>query len=136
MKKVEFFASVKDGKLSGFNLKKVNKEIALLEGKRVEVRIQHKSHRSIAQNRWYWACVAIISSELGYSKEEVHAIIKFKFLKREKVNEKTGEVLEFIKSTALLTKEDFSEFMEGLINWSGETFGISLPIPEEQLRIY
>jgi hypothetical protein len=65
-----------------------------------DVIVKAKSkNRSTQQNRYYWMLVTIIANELGYSREEMHSIIGYKFLKREKVDEKTGEVFEYIEST-------------------------------------
>lgn len=130
MNTIIIFADVINGKFCGFNRRKLIEELKYFEGKRIECKIQKKSKRSIQQNRWYWMCVDIISKHLGYSKDEMHEIIKFKFLKREKINEQTGEIFEYIKSTTLLNKDEFCEFMDNLIEWSGGIFGISLPMPE------
>ena len=101
-------------------------------GKRLEVTVKLKSGRSTNQNNWYWECISILSKELGYEKSDMHEIVKYKFLKKEKVIESTGEILEYIESTSKLSKEDFSDFMGKLIQWSAETFNITLPIPDEK----
>ena len=117
------------------NIKAIQEAISSFPvGKRLEVSIKPKSNRSTRQNSWLWACTTILSKELGYEKDKMHEIIKFKFLKREIVTDQ-GEVLEWIDSTAKLSKEDFAEFMEGLIRWSIQTFNVSLPYPDEQLNV-
>jgi hypothetical protein len=76
--------------------------------------------------------VTIMSNELGYTKDEMHEILKYKFLKKEKVNENTGEIFEYIGSTAKLTKGEFVDLIEDLVRWSSESLGIILPMPGEQ----
>jgi hypothetical protein len=94
-----------------------------------------RSRRSDQQNRYWWACITILSKEIGYTKEETHEICKFKFLKREKVDEATGEVLQYLGSTAKLNKSDFADMTSELIRWSAETFSVVLPMPGEQTEL-
>ena len=79
--------------------------------------------------------MTIMAEHLGYQKEEMHEICKYRFLKRELVNENTGEVYEYLKSTTDLTTVEFSELIEVVIQWSAESFSIILPMPGEQLSM-
>ena len=110
--------------------------LAFPKGKRLELRIKTLTERSDRQNKYYWACVTIMANELGYSKEEMHEIIKFKLLKREKVDERTGEIFNYTESTVKLNKEDFGEFMTNLQQWSAQSLGIVLPDPGEKLEMF
>jgi len=101
-------------------------------GKRLEVIIRAGATRSSEQNNWLHGCIHILAKELGYSKEEMKSIVKMKFLKREKVDEKTGEVFEYLAETHKLDKMEFSELMEELLHWSDTTFGILLPLPKDK----
>lgn len=132
-----YYSVVKDGRLQRNVSQKIANELKEFEGKRVEVRIQKlKSKRSDQQNRYWWAIVTILSHELGYTKDELHEILKFKFLKRSKADEKTGEIFEYLGSTATLNKTEFADMTSELIRWSAETFSIVLPIPGEQMDLY
>ena len=133
--KFEFYADVKDGKLSGYSRCNFEKELWKFESKRVEVRIQNKSARTVQQNRLWWAYVTILSNDLGYSKDEVHEILKFKFLQKEKVDEKTGETFPYLGSTAKLSKIEFGELVDKLQQWAVEQFNIILPSPDEQMKL-
>ena len=104
-------------------------------GKRLEVLVRAKSHRSDKQHRYFHACISILSKELGYTSEEMKSIVKMKFLKREKVNEQTGEIFEYLLETHKLSKEDFSEFKNNFMNWSAQ-LGVILPLPDEQLTAF
>jgi hypothetical protein len=132
-----YYSDVKNGRLQKNVSEIIAKELRQFEGKRIELSIKKlKSKRSGQQNKLWWVYVTIIASELGYDKNEMHEILKFKFLKKEKVNEKTGEILEYIGSTTKLNKSDFADMISDLIRWAAETFDIVLPAPNEQLEIY
>jgi len=104
-------------------------------GKRLQVVISLKSNRSNQQNKYFHSCIDILAKELGYDREEMKSIVKMKFLKREKIDEKTGEIFEYILKTSKLNKEDFSEMMDAFLNWSA-SLGCILPVPGEQLTAF
>lgn len=132
--KLEYYSEVKNGHLSKSVRNKIASELLQFEGKRVEIRIEKlKSKRSIQQNRYWWLAMTILGNELGYSKEETHKLMKFKFLKREKVIEKTGEILEYIESTTTLSKSDFADMVTDMVRWAA-SMGIIIPLPGEQLE--
>lgn len=131
-----YYSEVKDGKLQNNVRQNIAKELPAFEGKRVEIKIQRlKSKRSDQQNRLWWLYMNIISKELGYTKDEAHEIFKYKLLKREKVDENTGEVYEYLGSTTKLSKGEFADLVNELIRFCAETLKIVLPLPNEQLTI-
>jgi len=103
-------------------------------GKRLEVVIRPKQSRSNKQNRYFHGCCEILGDALGYTKDEIKSIVKMKFLKREKVNESTGEVFEYLLETHKLTKEEFAELMNNFIIWAAQ-LGCALPMPDENLEL-
>lgn len=135
--KLTYYTSINDsGEMQRNTAAQIKEEIKHFRGKRVEISIQKlKSKRSDRQNRLYWLYVNIISKELGYTKEELHEIIKMKFLKREKVHEATGEVFPYLGSAAILNKLEFADFVTDLIRWSAECFNIVLPLPGEEFEM-
>ena len=91
----------------------------------IEVR-EAKDIRTNAQNRLYWKWVEIISNELGYQdKQEIHNILKYKFLLKEEVI--NGEIHQGLKSTTTLTKEEFGKLTQDIFFWANDTFNINLP---------
>lgn len=135
--KLTYYSNVKDGKLQKNVSLQIAEEVKHFEGKRVEITIQKlKSTRSAQQNRLWWLYVTIMAKEVGYTKEEMHEILKFKFLKKEKVDEKTGEIFEYIGSTTKLSKSEFADMVTDLIRFAAETFNIVLPLPGEQAELY
>lgn len=133
--KLEFNGYVKDGKMFIRNRQDFDHAIKRFEGKDIEIVVQKKRNvRSLQQNRLWWLYVTIIAESLGYEKEECHCILKYKFLKREKVVEKTGEVIPYLESTTRLTRSEFSEVVESVIRWAAE-MDIILPEPNQQLSL-
>lgn len=132
--KIQYYSNVKGGLLQNNVLQQIEKDLPRYEGKRIHIIIDiSKSTRSHQQNKYWWALMTIIGSELGYTKEEMHEICKFKFLKREKVHEATGEIMEYLASSTTLNKTDFADMTNGLIRWASESFSIVLPLPNEQI---
>lgn len=127
---------VLNGELVGISRKKLKEELAYFEGVGVELIIRKKKkHRSLQQNRLWWLYMGMLGEYLGYTKDEIHEIVKFKFLKKETVDETTGEVFQYIQSTSKLSTVEFLELVQQLYQWSAETFGLTLPEPNEQLRM-
>ena len=121
---MKIYGRVNNGKLiSSLN----EKSLKIFEGEEVEIRIRVSSNnRSNEQNSLYWKWIEILSNDLGYTKTELHELIKYKFLKRESKN-KDGETTVVIKSTSTLTIKEFNEFMNDILYWSNNTLEISLP---------
>jgi len=133
--KIEFSGRVKGGQMFITRRKDFDEAIKRFDGKEVEIIVQKKRFvRSVAQNRLWWLYMDILHKELGYSKEEMHMIARFKFLKREKVIEHTGEIVEYIESTTRLSRTQFAETIDKLVQWAAE-MNIVLPLPNEQLKI-
>ena len=121
------FGIVKEGKLKLNNSRQFQDSLREFEGKDVELRIKERSaNRSKEQNSFYWTWIDILSKEIGYTKEEMHTLIKYKFLKGNVVDE-NGVEQEIIKSTTTLTTKEFSLMMNDLLFWSNNTLNINLP---------
>lgn len=96
----------------------------------------YKKDRSNGQNRYYWGVVlkAFYNSEIGYTAEEWHEIIKHKFLKEWRtVKGKTKtEEIEITRSTTDLNTKEFEELMTKIRQWASIELGIWIPEPNEQ----
>ena len=91
----------------------------------IEVR-EAKDIRTNAQNRLWWKWIEIISDELGYEdKQEIHNILKYKFLLKEEMID--GELHQGLKSTTTLTKEEFIKLTQEVFYWANDTLNINLP---------
>ena len=128
-----FYTDVKNGKLQKNVSTHLRTFIGTFEGKRIQITIEKiKSQRSAQQNALWWVYMTILSKELGYTKDEIHEICKYKFLKREKVDEKSGEIFPYLESTTKLSKSEFADLVSDLQQWAADTFNINLPSPGEQ----
>jgi len=82
--------------------------------------------RSTAQNSYYWGIlVKYISEETGYSEDETHAKLAYKFL----LQNDSGT--PFVKSTTKLTTTEFEEYNEKIRQWASSFLSLSLPLPNE-----
>tara|TARA_R100000278_G_scaffold102356_1_gene78844 strand:+ start:7653 stop:8036 length:384 start_codon:yes stop_codon:yes gene_type:complete len=121
------YGKIENGKLILENEEKFNKSLQYFEGKNIVLKIREvEMQRTIEQNSLYWVWIDILSSELGYQKNEMNQLIKYKFLKKDVVNEK-GQKEVRLMSTTTLSKKEFSQLMENIYFWSNDTFNIVLP---------
>lgn len=109
-----------------------------LAGKRdcvVEIVIERKhATRSIAQNRLYWGVyVKLLSEHTGYDPEDLHDILKAKFLpKKITITDDQGVITdEFVVggSTRQLNKLQFGEYLERIQRWAAEELHVVIPDP-------
>ena len=99
---------------------------AIEDGTKVEVEITETPDiRTNKQNKLWWSWMKIIGNELGYSKNEIHDILKYKFLLREEIND--GETTQHLKSTSTLTKTEFNKLTQDVFFWANDTLNINLP---------
>jgi len=97
-----------------------------VEGTRVVINIKEaKDVRTNQQNKLYWKWIEIMGDSLGYTKEEAHSLIKYKFLLREEIID--GETNHYLKSTSTLSKTEFSKLTQDILFWANDTFNINLP---------
>ena len=81
--------------------------------------------RSNSQNKLWWRWMQIIGDTIGYSKNEMHELLKVKFLTREYILD--GETKKYIKSTATLSKQEFNKLTNDVFFWANDTLSINLP---------
>lgn len=97
------------------------------DGRAVELKLSRPvNSRSQQQNRFLWGVVyTTIAESTGYTTEEVHELLKDKFLPRKfvTIGDTTKEVR---KSTAQLSIDEFSKYLEQLAAFAAE-LGITLP---------
>lgn len=133
---MEFFSNINNGRLQSNVAQQIKECLPTFEGNRIVIKIEKvKAIRSLQQNKLYWVYNKILSDTIGYDKDELHEIIKYKFLTKEKVDTNTGEVYNYVGSTTKLNKSEFANFVSDLQRWASETFNCYLPSPNEQLTI-
>ena len=87
---MKHLAKIINGKFIYTNPKRLEKQLKRLDETSVIVEVyKNIPKRSGALNQYYWkVVVSILGDELGYSKEEMHEVLKAKFLyKKEKIGE-------------------------------------------------
>ena len=124
------FGTVKNGKLILNNERRFNDNLNIFEGEEIEIRIKVRTNnRSNEQNSLYWKWINIMSEETGFTKEEMHELVKYKFLKRTSINNNGVEEVK-LKSTTTLTVKEFTKLMDDILYWSNNTLNINLPTYE------
>lgn len=129
-----FAAEVSDaGKLrmSEASRAEMDRYLGTLKGKLVEISVKEfRRTRSSQSNRYYWGVVVpIIAEHLGYTSDEMHEALKYKFLRLEA--ECAATDLPKIRSTATLDVKEFGTYLENVITWAGSEFGLNIPSPNE-----
>ena len=84
----------------------------------IEVK-EFKSNRSTAQNKRYWRLINELGSFLGYEPEEMHQMMKYKYLSYRQ--EMLGDEMVVIPTTSQLTIKEFIEYCNNV-----ERFAVSL----------
>ena len=78
------------------------------------------------QNSYYWTVtVQIISDWTGYTPDEAHEMLKWKFLRREEAGKPPT-----VRSTADLTTSEAEDYYEQIRRWAGSE-GVRIPMPNE-----
>ena len=137
-----FYGKTIDGKPKIARRSELEEVLQSFDGKEFQITVEKKKKsRSLNQNSYYWG-VVIPSVRAGLhdlgmklSRQEVHELLKLKFLKKEIINEKTGEVFEYIGGSSELTTTEFMDFIAELQQWSAEYLNVVIPSPNEQTNI-
>lgn len=126
-----FHGVVQGGKLALDSRDAFARFVARLDGKRVTVSVQKfRKQRSLAQQSWYWGVlIPILAEHLGYDKDDLHEALKMKFLRV-----KLDDDLETVKSSAKLTTEEYSRWMEDCQRLAAE-YGVDVPMPNEAVDL-
>lgn len=91
--------------------------------------------RSLQANKFYWGVIVeTLSEHTGYEPDEMHEILKSKFLpKKLAVADGNGEIVgEFVigGSTTKLDKAAFADYLRKIQQWAAEDLGVVIPDAE------
>jgi hypothetical protein len=110
------------------------------KGKEVVITVEEKKRkRSLAQNRWLWGrALPLIAEHCGYDHHE-HERLHYDLLSVRFGTEAIAplvpnappRIVPAQTSSTLSTKE-FSDYMEWIVRYAAETFGVVLPLPDER----
>lgn len=142
VKKIETFGKIEDGKLLIVYRSRFLENLKLLRDGHYRVIVERiYKKRSNPQNAYLWGVVYPLIlqglKDLGYelvTPEQVHELMKFKFLQTEIAN-KDGEYIETIRSTTELTTTEFMDYLAEIWTWSKEYLNIYIPEPNEKMEM-
>ena len=95
-----------------------------------------KKQRSNNQNRYYHGVVLeLLSAHTGYTKSEMHEILKSLFLKSLKtLATKTGpKEVEYTRSTTELNTSEFEKYMSEVREFASIELNCFIPDPNQEL---
>lgn len=82
--------------------------------------------RSLRENNYYWGVVLqTISDQSGYTPEEVHDAMRWKFLRK-------GQRFETVASTTSLSVHEFEDYLDKIRIWAAQELQLSIPLPENK----
>ena len=128
---MKHIAKIINGKIIYTYPSKVERQIQKLDNTSVIVEIKKNTvKRSGALNQYYWkVVVGILTDELGYTKEEMHEVLKSKFLyKKELIG---NEWIRVAISTTKLTNKEFIDYIDKIKMFASQELSIYIPDPNE-----
>lgn len=132
---LKFSGTAKDGKFLPDDPDRVKSCLKNFDEKTIDVTIRlYKTTRSNEQNRYYWGVVIkLLCEHTGFAKDEMHEVLKQKFLLRTIIIEKNGKVheLEFVKSTTKINTSYFEEYLSKCRDFSLIELDVYIPLPHE-----
>lgn len=100
--------------------------------KPLEVSVKpYKPNRSAAQNRIYWKWIQIISDDLGYTKDELHAVLAVKFLGVVDISCMGESITQPVSTTSLKVKE-MADYLTRIEVFAASELGIVLPNRDDE----
>lgn len=110
---------------------KLSKILTVFNGKDLVVTFKdNKNRRSISQNKYYWKCIIDpLAEHTGYSRDEMHEILRAKFLPEEKTI--GGETIHFSRSTTTLNTAEMENYLSEIREWASVYLQVFLALPNE-----
>jgi len=111
------------------------------DGKDITLTINRATKRTCKQNRYYHGGVIPIIQyglqQVGVkmSNEQVHELLKFKFLIEDVVTDDGEVLMSTIGSTTKLSTIKFNEYIENIRQWAWEYLKVEVPEPNDQQTI-
>jgi len=138
----EILVRITNGEIQ--NKTTVRRAFSDLKDGRYRIKIDRANQRSAAQNAFYWLLLTDYIQpglyNLGYreikTKDDAHVFCCNEFLKKQLVNELTGEVKEIVRSTTELTTTEWEAYREDLNQFAAEYLGVTLPEPNQQFSCF
>ena len=138
-----YYGKVEPSGLRIRNRKIFDEELQQFLGKVVEIIIRRKRKiRTNAQNRYMHLLIMIFSDKLfeltgtKIPALELKEALKAKFAIQDVYNEVTGAfVMQVIQSTSKMTPTELAAFIDAIMNYASDEFGIILPQANDQFEL-
>lgn len=94
--------------------------------------------RTSPQNRYYWGVVVpcikagLKDGGMVLSTEQVHELLKFRFLKEDRAVGEDGEFVTVVPSTSELEVGEFVAYTDRCIQFAAEYLNVVIPEPGQQ----
>ena len=102
---MRFTAKIINGDIIFYDKNGLKKHLSQIEGNECYIDIKPSKQRNTAQNNYYWQILKEFGRQCGYHAEEMHDVCKVKFK---------------IKSTKELNVDEFSEYIERVVQFAAE----------------
>jgi len=79
---------------------------------------ESKSQRTLDQNRRLWDLYRSVGDHLGYTADEMHLLMGYKFLRQNKYI--GNDLIEFIESTTALDTSKMATYQSQIEYWAGQ----------------
>jgi len=134
------YGTFTDGRLKAASLNQAVRQFP--EGTQLEFTVRKAiDRRSNPQNRFYWGCVVpaikagLKDGGMDLTTEQVHEMLKFRFLKRDVPMGSDGEFVTVVESTSALDVMEFVEYTDRCIQFAAEYLNVAVPQPGEQAEM-
>ena len=102
---MRFTSKIINGDIIFHDKNGLKKHLSQIEGNECYIDIKPSKQRNTAQNNYYWQILKEFGRQCGYHAEEMHDVCKVKFK---------------IKSTKELNVDEFSEYIERVVQFAAE----------------
>ena len=98
--------------------------------------VKERKRRSDGQNRYFHGVVlqyfTAWCNEQGndWTEDECKGELKRRFLSKTWTDEKTGEIFETTRKTSDLDTKEFMEFIDNVVFWMANSYGVKIPPPD------
>lgn len=136
----EFVGTVgPDGKLRLEHRAEFDDYIHTFEDQRVVLTVRKfREQRSAAQNRWLWGkALPLIAEYCGYDEHETEDLhydllgVRFGTVEVEPRFPGAPHRVVPAKTSSQLTTAEFSEYMDWLVRFAAQKWGVMIPLPDE-----
>lgn len=96
---------------------------------------QFRKKRSVQQNRYYWGVIIkLLCEHTGFFPDEMHELLRRKFMPVTKTIRQTGEQVIVGKSTTENDTADQEIYHEMIRTWALTELDVLIPLPNEQVE--